>query len=97
VQSGNNYVLDPMAFLGGPLLKHGGAAVTVNEFGANWRPIGAEQTPTGYRRWYGGDTYMVWNTDAAGNHTDAAGTVSGGSADLEGLSPVCSRISTATA
>ena len=88
VQSGSNYVLDPMASLGGPLLKHGGANVTAGEFGANWTPIAAEQTPSGYRvAWYGGnDQYTVWNTDPAGNHTtDATGTVSGGSADLQGM------------
>ena len=34
VKSGNNYVLDPMASLGGPLLKYSGANVTVGQFGA---------------------------------------------------------------
>jgi 20S proteasome alpha/beta subunit len=87
--SGNNFALDPVASLGGPLLRFGGSPVTVNEFGANWTPIGAEQTPTGYRvAWFGGsDQYTVWDTDAAGNYLSQTGVVSGASAALESLEP----------
>ena len=86
----NNYVLDPMASLGGPLLRFNGANVTAGQFGANWTPIGAEQMPTGGYRvaWYGGnDQYTVWTTDGAGNFISQTGVVSGGSADLRGLEP----------
>ena len=90
VQNGTNYVLDPMASLAGPMLKYGGANVVSGQFGATWMPIGAEQTPTGFRvAWSGGnDQYTVWNTDAAGNYVaNVTGVVSGASADLQSLEP----------
>ena len=89
VQSGNNYVLDPMASLGGPLLKYTGANVTAGQFGA-WTPIAAEQTASGYEvAWKNGgaDQYLVWNTNSSGNYLSQAGVVSGSSVALEALEP----------
>jgi hypothetical protein len=84
-----NYFVDPIASVGGPALRYGGSPVTVGQLGNNWTPIGAEQTPTGYRvAWFGGsDQYIVWNTDAAGNYLSDSGVVSGGSAALRSLEP----------
>ena len=89
VKSGNNFVLDPMASLGGPLLKDGGAAVTVGQFGA-WTPIAAEQTASGYEvAWKNGaaDQYIAWNTDSGGNWLSQGAVVSGSSVALESLEP----------
>ena len=79
VQSGNNFVLDPMASLGGPLVKFSGANVTAGQFGA-WTPIAAEQTASGYQvAWKNGaaDQYLVWNTDSSGNWLSQTGVMSG--------------------
>ncbi|MFO1079552.1 MAG: matrixin family metalloprotease [Reyranellaceae bacterium] len=52
----------------GPTLAYGGAAVAVGQFGA-WRPIGAEQTASGYDiAWRSGtaDLYTVWQVGRDG-------------------------------
>ena len=89
VKSGNNFVLDPMASLGGPLLKYNGANVTVGQFG-NYTPIAAEQTASGYEvAWKNGalDDYIVWNTDNNGNLLSSIGPLTGSSVALQSLEP----------
>jgi hypothetical protein len=79
VQSGNNFVLDPMAALGGPLVKFNGANAVVGQFGA-WTPIAAEQTASGYGiAWKNGaaDQYLVWSTDSSGNWLSQTSVMSG--------------------
>ena len=79
VQSGNNFVLDPMAALGGPLVKFGGANVTAGQFGA-WTPIAAEQMASGYQiAWKNGaaDQYLVWSTNSSGNWLSQTGVMAG--------------------
>jgi serralysin len=91
-QVGLYYYLDHMnaGAESGPLLKLNGAPVYQGElttsFGA-WKPIGAEQTATGYEvAWNvpGTDLYALWNTDAKGNFLSIGGnggTMSGTSRD----------------
>ena len=89
VQSGNNFVLDPMASLGGPVLKYSGANVTVGQFG-NYTPIAAEQTASGYEvAWKNGalDDYIVWNTDNNGNWLSNIGALTGSSVALQSFEP----------
>jgi hypothetical protein len=69
-QSGNDYVMLPVA--GGPsvLLQYQGSAVTVGQFGA-WMPVGAEAVSAGYEvAWKNGaaDQYRAWKTDSSGNY-----------------------------
>lgn len=85
VQVANNYRLDPMAVLGGPLLKDNNAIVTLNQYGA-WTPIAAEQTATGFGvAWKNGnaDQYLVWNLDASANKLAQTGVMSGADASLK--------------
>ena len=85
VQSGNNFVLDPMASLGGPLVKFGGANVTAGQFGA-WTPIAAEQMASGYQvAWKNGaaDQYLVWSTNSSGNWLSQTGVMAGSDPALE--------------
>ena len=69
----------------GPSMKIGGVDyVEVNL--VLGRPIGAEQTASGYEvawRLAGTTTYTVWNTDSNGNGLSNIGAVSGTSATLE--------------
>ncbi|HEY2249011.1 MAG TPA: S8 family serine peptidase [Bradyrhizobium sp.] len=93
VQTGNHYLLNPVAGGTGPDLKYGGTDFTAGTWGA-WAPIGAEATASGYEvAWkIGADTYTVWNTDASGNiTTNALATISGGSTALEALETSFSR------
>jgi hypothetical protein len=86
VEVGNNFYLNSISSGSGPELKHGGTAFVAGQAGA-WRPIGAEQTATGYEvTWKvaGADQYSVWNTDSDGNYiANAIGVVSGTSSTLE--------------
>jgi hypothetical protein len=82
--AGDNYLIESN---GGPAVElNFGGPVTAGEF-AGWIPIAARQTSTGYQvawRAPGSDQYGVWNTDSSGNYvSDAYGTVSGTSAQLE--------------
>jgi serralysin len=91
VVANNNYYLNPVSGGTGPVLKYGGPAVTVGQFGA-WAFIGAEQTGSGYQvalHLSGADQYTVWNTDANGKVVSNAvgGIVSGASSALESLEP----------
>jgi microcystin-dependent protein len=84
-QSGNNYILDPVASLGGPFLKFSAANVTTGQFGA-WTPIGAEKTASGYEvAWKNGGAgqYLVWNTDSAANWLSTSAVMSGSSPALQ--------------
>jgi Ca2+-binding RTX toxin-like protein len=65
----------------GPSLKYQGAVVVEGQFGA-WKPIGAEQTASGYQvalKNGAADQYSVWNTDANGNFTSGATDIVSGS------------------
>ncbi|WP_256808960.1 M10 family metallopeptidase C-terminal domain-containing protein [Bradyrhizobium sp. Bra64] len=89
VVANNNYYLNPASGGTGPVLKYGGPAVTVGQFGS-WTFIGAEQTASGFEvalHLPGTDQYTVWNTDTNGNVNANAvgGVVSGASAALEAL------------
>ena len=72
--------------MNGLTLKYFGAAITDGQFGA-WKPIGAEQQPTGGYQvaWQFGttDQYTIWNVDASGNYVPAHVVVSGTSYALE--------------
>ncbi|WP_235885640.1 M10 family metallopeptidase C-terminal domain-containing protein [Bradyrhizobium niftali] len=86
VQQGGYYYLDPMSSGTGPILKSGGAAITVGQCGT-YVPIGAEQTGSGYDIvWKNGsaDQYVVWGADSNGNYVSSlTGIVSGASATLQ--------------
>ncbi|WP_262048371.1 M10 family metallopeptidase C-terminal domain-containing protein [Bradyrhizobium sp. Bra78] len=89
VVTNNNYYLNPVSGGTGPVLKYGGPAVTVGQFGS-WSFIGAEQTASGFEvalHLPGADQYTVWNTDTNGNVNANAvgGVVSGASSALESL------------
>ena len=70
----------------GLTLKYFSAAIIDGQFGA-WKPIGAEQQPTGGYQvaWQFGtaDQYTIWNVDAAGNYVPGHVVVSGTSYALE--------------
>jgi protocatechuate 3,4-dioxygenase beta subunit len=70
----------------GPELKYAGTVVTESQFAA-WRPIGVEQTATGYEvAWKvsGADQYGVWSTDSNGNYiSNSLAAVSGTSSALQ--------------
>jgi serralysin len=92
-QGGTNYSFDPVSGGSGPLLKYGGAAVTVGQFGT-YAPIGAEVITTngvvtGYEiAWKDSGTglYIVWNTDSNGNYTNHVfASVSGTNTALESI------------
>ncbi|MFK4565116.1 serralysin [Bradyrhizobium ottawaense] len=71
VQSGNSYYLNPVAGGTGPLLKYGGSAAVMEEFGG-YTPIGVEAVANGYEvAWKNTATsqYSVWSTDTSGNYT----------------------------
>ncbi|WFU75660.1 M10 family metallopeptidase C-terminal domain-containing protein [Bradyrhizobium sp. CB2312] len=87
VQVGGHYSLNPVGAPAGPLLKVGGLAVTVGQFGLS--PIGAEQVAGGGYdlAWKaaGADQYAVWSVDSSGNFVSnlTPGGVAGGSTSLE--------------
>ena len=68
-QVGNNYALYATGTTSGPMLRISGANVYVGQFDT-WRPIGIEQTASGYQvAWKHGtaDEYIIWGTDSSGN------------------------------
>jgi len=85
VEIGSNFYLDGSS--SGPMLKYGGAAFVVNQFG--WAAIGAEQTAGGYEvawRVLGADQFTVWNVDSNGNFvSNTMGVVSGTSRAFESV------------
>ena len=90
-QVGGNYIMSPVGGGTGIVLKYGGSAVTVGQFGA-WTIIGAEQIFGGYEialHLPGADQYTVWTTDINGNvvSNGTGGIVSGASTALESLEP----------
>jgi 20S proteasome alpha/beta subunit len=86
VQVGSDYYLYANSTGTGPELKYAGVPFVAGVWGA-WKPIGVEQTATGYTvAWNlsGYNQYQVWNTDSSGNMTtEPVGTVSGTSMALE--------------
>ena len=68
-------------------LKHAGSAVVAGQFGT-FKPIGAEQTATGYEiAWkdQAADQYGLWYTDDSGNYIYNSGVVSGTSTSLASI------------
>jgi hypothetical protein len=89
VEDGSNYFLQPNGGLAVEL-SYAGAPVVEGQFDQSsgpFRPIGAEQTATGYEvawKMIGADEYTIWNTDSSGNYVSSAFDVaSGTSAALE--------------
>ena len=88
VQLGRNYLLQANGTFSSPLLRFGGAAVTVGQFGG-WTPIGAEPTliGAGYEiawKLAGSDAYTIWLTDQNGNYSsNLLAAVPGNSIALE--------------
>ncbi len=78
----------------GPALRYNGAEVVAGQFGAA-APIGAEAVAGGYRvAWKvaGADQFVVWATDASGNHTgNATAVVPGADPALVALEPVLAQ------
>jgi hypothetical protein len=92
VQLGSNYFLDPVSGGTGVALKYNGSPVVAGsgQF-SGWRPIGAEQTSTGYDvAWKNAATnqYSVWTTDSSGNFVSATGAISGTRTTLENYEPL---------
>jgi len=89
VVSGSNYLLSAGGT--GPLLKMGGAAVTVGQAGT-WSPIAAEQVSGGYDvAWKDSSTgqFSIWSTDKNGNFTAfLTGAVAGNSSTLQSYEPI---------
>ncbi len=88
-QVGNQYELIPAGGGPGLLLEYQGGLVTQGQFGAGWAPVGAEKTATGYEVVWGdpgANQYSVWNTDGAGDYTNAATGV------LSGTSPTIAAV-----
>ena len=85
-QVGNEYFLLDSSDVG-PALSYGGTPETVG-LEAPWRPIGAEQTASGYEvAWKNRATgqYIVWNTDSSGNYLSDTDILSRRSPELEVL------------
>ena len=85
VQIENNFYLD---MDGSKVsLKYAGSAVVAGQFGT-FKPIGAEQTATGYEiAWkdQAADQYGLWYTDDNGNYISNSGVVSGTSTSLASI------------
>jgi len=83
---GSNYFLSNVNGGSSPLLRYGGAPVTVGEFGS-LTPIGAIQTASGYDiAWKipGSSSFTFWTTDSSGNYTsNLTGWVSGNNLTTE--------------
>ena len=101
VQNGSNYVLDPMASLGGPLLRYNGANVTAGQFGANGhRSVQNRRRPAAIA-----SPGMPATTSTRSGTPTARATIhlpdrqsyQAAARTCRGWSPACSRISTATA
>ena len=91
---GDVFELNPAGGGTGPLLELNGSVVTTGQFPADWTPVGAKETPTGYEVAFGApvpgqssqNQYVVWNTDSNGDYTSAAtGILSGTSPALEAM------------
>jgi Ca2+-binding RTX toxin-like protein len=70
VQIADSYAMYASGQSTGPELRYAGASVTAGQFGA-WAPIAAEGAGSGYRvvwKETGGDQFMLWTTDGAGNY-----------------------------
>ncbi len=84
VQTGNDYVFNPVAGGTGPELTYGGAPWAA---GQAWAPIGVEKTSSGYEvALLNASThlYTVWNADSSGNVLGSSlSNASGTSAALE--------------
>ncbi|MGY3238660.1 hypothetical protein ACVMAJ_005550 [Bradyrhizobium sp. USDA 4448] len=91
VQAGSNYLLDPTSSGSGPVLKYSGVAYVAGQF-ANWTPIAAEATSSGYDvGWKNTSTgvFTVWATDSNGNFTsNLLSNVSGTSSALGSIETV---------
>ena len=99
VEIANSYFLQPTGGSSGPQLSYGGAVVTANQFG-DWKPIGAEQTATGYKvvwRFGTADQFTVWTTDSNGNWLSQSGVVPGPTRWWPPWNRASTRISTALA
>ena len=87
VQVGNNYYLASVSSNSGPELFCYGAPVVVGQFGA-WRPIGTEQTASGYQvalKNGTADSYIIWSVDSNGNYITNTAPASGTSSTIETL------------
>ena len=87
-QVGDQYYLDNSIGAIPPSLKFFGNDHLASVVPANWAPIGAEKTASGYEvawKMAGADQYTVWNTDTNGNYVSNIGQVSGTSYALESL------------
>ncbi|MCK1519550.1 hypothetical protein IVB13_04520, partial [Bradyrhizobium sp. 17] len=86
-QIGSYYFLDPVSGGTGPSIKYAGTPFAASTQVGGWRPVGAEQTASGYQiAWkvIGSDQYSVWNADSNGNYVSSAtAVVSGSSAILQ--------------
>jgi hypothetical protein len=68
-QEANEYVLSHGSGTG-TTLKYNGSDVVVDQFGADWTPIGAIQTASGYEvawKFANSDLFSIWDTDGNGN------------------------------
>jgi hypothetical protein len=88
-QVGNLYELNPAGGGTGPLLQLNGAVVMAGQFALGWTPVGTIKTADGYEvAWSvpGQNEYTIWDVNSAGAYTsDATGTLSGASTELEGV------------
>ena len=85
VQIENNFYLDVDGSK--VSLKYAGSAVVAGQF-ATFRPIGAEQTATGYEiAWkdQAADQYGLWYTDDSGNYISSSEVMSGTSTSLASI------------
>ena len=83
------YFLDAVNGLPGPQLNYNGSGVVEGQF-FGWKPIGVEQTASGYQvawKMAGQDQYVIWHADSQGNWASQTALVSGGSLALQSLEP----------
>lgn len=79
--AGSAYMVVPHGSAVGPLLRYGGAVVTVGQFAA-WAPIGVEQSGSGYAVVWkngGAEQYLTWYVDGTGEFLSQTPVVAGSS------------------